>query len=209
MANVLSREKRERVLVLGRLLWTLRRIEEATGVRRETASAYLRAAGIPVRSPGRWGQPGKPAKEVSTDSGDGAKPAIGVSTDAAAVSAPEPAPLTPWPPRPGRAPGASACEPYRELIEEALGRGRNAVAIYQDLVTEHGFKAKYASVMRFVRRLRGAKRPEPCGVILTEPGHEAQVDYGDGPMVRDPVTGRYRRTRLFIRNCSPRPVWSE
>ena len=64
------------------------------------------------------------------------------------------------------------------------------MAIYQDLVTEHGFAAKYASVMRFVRRLRGAKRPEPCGVILTEPGQEAQVDYGDGPMVRDAAYGQ-------------------
>jgi transposase len=24
------------------------------------------------------------------------------------------------------------------------------------------------------------------------------VDYGTGPMVRDPTTGRYRRTRLFV-----------
>jgi hypothetical protein len=40
MANVLSKEKREQVLALGRLGWPLRRIEEATGVRRETASAF-------------------------------------------------------------------------------------------------------------------------------------------------------------------------
>ena len=42
---------------------------------------------------------------------------------------------------PARSP--SACEPYRELIEEAVGR-RNAVAIYQDLVDDHGFTAQYA-----------------------------------------------------------------
>jgi hypothetical protein len=35
-------------------------------------------------------------------------------------------------------------------------------------------------------------------VILTAPGEEAQVDYGTGPMVRDPDTGKYRRTRLFV-----------
>ena len=46
MANVLGREKREQVLALGRLGWTLRRIEAETGVRRETASTYLKAAGI-------------------------------------------------------------------------------------------------------------------------------------------------------------------
>ena len=57
--------------------------------------------------------------------------------------------------RPGRAPSASACEPYRELIAEALGRGRNAMAIWQDLVDDHGFTARYASVRRFVVTLRG------------------------------------------------------
>jgi hypothetical protein len=60
MANVLSAEKRQQVIALGRLGWSPRRIEEATGVRRETASAYLQAAGVPVRSPGRWGQSPKP-----------------------------------------------------------------------------------------------------------------------------------------------------
>src|SRR5439155_6345566 len=68
MANVLSAEKREQVIALGRLGWSLRRIEEATGVRRETAGAYLKTAGVVVRPPGRWGQPPKPAIEVSTDS---------------------------------------------------------------------------------------------------------------------------------------------
>lgn len=42
MGNVLSREKREQVIALGRLGWSLRRIKHATGVRRETASDYLR-----------------------------------------------------------------------------------------------------------------------------------------------------------------------
>ena len=59
MGNVLSAEKRQQVIALGRLGWSLRRIEEATGVRRETASTYLRAAGVVVRPPGRWGQPPK------------------------------------------------------------------------------------------------------------------------------------------------------
>src|SRR3989442_8352985 len=46
------------------------------------------------------------------------------------------------PPLPGRAPSASACEPYREIIAEALAVGRNAVAIWQDLVDDHGFAAQ-------------------------------------------------------------------
>src|SRR6516225_541050 len=70
MTNILSDDKRQQVLALGRLGWPLRRIEQATGVRRETASAYLKAAGLAVRPPGRWGHPlANPAKEVSTDPG--------------------------------------------------------------------------------------------------------------------------------------------
>jgi transposase len=187
MANVLSNEKREQILALGRLGWSLRRIEEATGVRRETASAYLRAAGVTVRPPGRWGRPPpNPAKQTSTDPGATAKPAIETSTD------------LPWPPPPGRSPQASACEPYWEWIEEAVRRGRTAMAIWQDLVDDHGFACGYASVKRFVAKLRTEAPREAHPVIETAPGEEAQVDYGDGPMVRHPETGKYRRTRLFV-----------
>ena len=191
MANLLSKEKKQQVIALGRLGWTLRRIETATGVRRETAGAYLKAAGLAVRPPGRWGHPpAKPAIEVSTDRPN---PASEVSTDFGADSA-----VGAWLPAARRAPTASACEPYRELIELALGRGRNAMAIWQDLVDQHGFAARYASVRRFVVRLRGARTPAAHPVIVTPPGEEGQVDYGEGPMVRHPVTGKYRRTRLYV-----------
>src|SRR6266581_6979979 len=98
MANILSDEKKQQVIALGRLGWTLRRIEAATGVRRETAGAYLKAAGLAVRPPGRWGHPpAKPAIEVSTDS---ANPASAVSTDFGVGSA-HPVELPPWPPSTG------------------------------------------------------------------------------------------------------------
>src|SRR5437870_13197567 len=80
MSNVLSEEKKQQVIALGKLGWSLRRIEEATGVRRETASVYLKAAGVVVCLPG-WGRraPAKPANEVPPD--PGSKPAIGVTPD--------------------------------------------------------------------------------------------------------------------------------
>jgi transposase len=191
MSNVLEHTTQHQILALGRLGWTLSRIQATTGVRRETISGYLKAAGIPVRGRGRPSESKpKPAisdGEVSTDSGP-PNPAIRTegSTDPSAV------------PRPGRAPSASACEPYRELIVEALGRGRNAMAIWQDLVDGHGFPARYASVRRFVVALRGRTPHDARVVILTAPGEEGQVDYGEGPMVRHPQTGKYRRTRLFV-----------
>src|SRR5439155_17323567 len=183
MANILGDDKRQQILALGRLGWPLRRIEQATGVRRETATAYLKPAGIAIRGPRRRRPPAKPASEVSTD---------------LSPLPPGLAALPAWPPPTSRAPTASACEPYRELIELALSRGRNAMAIWQDLVDQHHFPARYASVRRFVGTLRGQRTPEAHPVIVTAPGEEGQVDYGDGPMVRHPVTRKYRRTRLFV-----------
>jgi hypothetical protein len=55
VSNVLTEEKKQQVLTLGRLGWSLRRIEKQTRVRRETAAAYLKAAGIALRPPGAWG----------------------------------------------------------------------------------------------------------------------------------------------------------
>ncbi len=55
MSNVLNEEKKQQIIALGKLGWTLRRIEQATGVCRETISQYLKAAGVGVRPSGSWG----------------------------------------------------------------------------------------------------------------------------------------------------------
>src|SRR6266571_5845951 len=99
MSNVLDDDKQQQIRALGRLGWTLSRIQEATGIRRETVGGYLKLAGVPVRGRGRPSESKpKPAisTEVSTDSGP-PKPAIsdGVSTDSP----------RPFPPK--RAPSAS------------------------------------------------------------------------------------------------------
>jgi transposase len=78
-----------------------------------------------------------------------------------------------------------------------LGIGSNS-AFFQDLVDSYGFRDSYQSVKRFVRRLRGLRSPEARAIIETPPGEELQVDYGSGPMVRDPQSGKYRRTRMFV-----------
>jgi transposase len=154
MANVLSEQKRHEVLALGRLGWSLRKIEEATGVRRETASNYLKSAGIVVRAP-RKRRLSKPASETSTDSAkpasevsaDSAKPASEASTDSAELERQSPT----------VSPSASVCEPHRELIEQAVSLGRNAKAIWQDLVDDcqwsprnAGFRTGLAAAVRKV-----------------------------------------------------------
>ena len=126
--------------------------------------------------------PAKTANEVITDFGAELAPC------ATAVPVPQP----------GHSPSASACAPHQEAIELGLSRGRNAMAIWQDLVDTSGFAAGYQSVRRFVSKLQPSQSPEARAVIETAPGEEAQVDYGTGPMVRDTHSGKYRRTRLFV-----------
>jgi transposase len=227
MANVLKDEKKQQIIALGRLGWSLRKIQEATRVRRETISAYLRGAGVEIWPPGRWKREGKakPAIEVITGS-EAAKPAIPrLSGPLNLNSNPNPNPENRPPkgkatatskpaievitdfgvgssgqePEKSKAVGsASSCERYREIIELSLSRDRNAMAIWQDLVSDYGFKSGYQSVRRFAYKLRGTQVPQARAVILTAAGEEGQVDYGSGPMVREPKSGKYRRTRLFV-----------
>ena len=216
MSNVLSEEKKQQVIALGRLGWSLRRIQRAIGVRRETAAGYLRAAGVELRPSGGGGRSApaaaKPATQVTTDFGaakpasegvatdpDPAKPAIEVTTDSAAARPANGAAVTTDSalpastgqaaasglPRPNRSPTASACEAYREAIELGLGQGRNAMAIWQDLVSDYGFASSYQSVKRFVGKLRGVQSPEARVVIETAPGE----DYGE--------------CRVMVRNALP------
>jgi hypothetical protein len=86
--------------------------------------------------------------------------------------------------------------PTGRSLKPSWQRVATRMAIWQDLVDRHGFSGRYASIKRFVRKLCGSPAPEVRVVIETAPGEEAQVDYGTGPMVRDPQSGKYRRTRL-------------
>src|SRR5271166_6014487 len=126
MGNVLEKANQEQVIALGRLGWSLRQIEAATGVRRETAGAYLRSAGIGLRAPGGWGRkpPSKAATSVTTGQlgEEAAKPANEVITGfLPEVTLPEQSVKRP----------SGASEPYREQIELELSRGRNAMGIWQ------------------------------------------------------------------------------
>src|ERR1700687_4310716 len=77
MANVLKEEKKQQIIAWGRLGWSLRKIQEATRVRRETISAYLRGAGVEIWPPGRWKRERKAKAAIGVITGsEAAKPAL-------------------------------------------------------------------------------------------------------------------------------------
>ena len=171
--NVLKIQKQNDVLALVRAKLSFRDIEERLGIRRETASKYAQAAGL-------WQPPSKPATpgEVATGSesktGHAPQPR---PPDGGASSSPPPS----SPPKiPAHA--RSACEPHREWIEAQIRLGRNAQAIYQQLVDEFAFTHRYNSVKRFVRGLK-REDPEQFDRLEFAPGEEAQVDYGQGAQI--------------------------
>lgn len=65
-----------------------------------------------------------------------------VATDPKCTSPPE---VPTDPPR-----SRSVCEPHRGFIEAEAAKGRNAVAIYQDLVEHHGYTGAYVVIASLV-----------------------------------------------------------
>lgn len=181
-------------------IWTLlragnsqREIERRTGISRHTIRAWAQ----------RFAAQGDPPPESNCP---------GVATDSAATLASQTAPPRPPASTLAASAGSSLCEPHRAFIEAQLRLGRNAMAIYQELVDVHGFAGRYNSVKRFVARMR-VREPEQFDRLSFAPGEEMQVDYGEGAPTRVPGSDRYRKPRLFVatlrysRRSFRRVVW--
>jgi len=158
-----------------------RQINRTTGVDRKTIRKYDRSDGLPAS------QEDFPPKAPT-----GQEVATGLEDE----SGQNPPPRPPAPENKLPKHARSACEPHREWIEQQVRLGRNATAIYQDLVERFGFNHRYNSVKRFVR---GLKKRDPRQYDRLEflPGEEAQVDYGTGALTLH-SNGKYRRPRLFV-----------
>ena len=166
--NVLKSHLRITIVTLLKSGTAQREIERRTGVDRKTIRRYERMANSPGVASGSEGASGQ---------------------------TPPPRPPAPAAKAPPSA-TLSACEPQRAWIEAQVSLGRNAVAIYQDLVEGHGFTHRYNSVKRFVAKLK-AREPERFDVLQFAPGEEAQVDYGQGALTLY-KPGRYKRPWLFV-----------
>ncbi|MDD5511817.1 MAG: IS21 family transposase [Dehalococcoidales bacterium] len=91
----------------------------------------------------------------------------------------------------------STVEPYRQTVEKLIDQGVEMVAIHRRLVRNHGYTGSYTSVRRFVSNI---KPKEPTAVIRieTEPGREAQVDFGSAGRMYDPKTHKTRQSYCFV-----------
>lgn len=73
---------------------------------------------------------------------------------------------------------ASGLEPYQEMIRDWLGQEAYTARRLHRMVVEQGYGGSYETVKRYVRRVRGERARVAYLRFETEPGVQAQVDYG-------------------------------
>lgn len=172
--NELKMDLQQSIVTLTGSGWSQRRIARELGINRETVAKYRREA--------RAAKVPKPAILPAGSSEEfESKPAI-----------------VPTGSRAGR---KSQCEPFREQITLSAQAGLSAQRIYQDLVSEYQFSGNYDSVKRFVRGL-GQTHELPFRRMESEPGQEAQVDFGQGAWVFQEQGRRRPHVLRVVLSCS-------
>jgi len=91
----------------------------------------------------------------------------------------------------------SLVEPFADLVTKWAKEGVQATTIWATLRRTHGYEGGYSSVQRFVRKIKPAKT-NPTMILDFNPGEAAQVDFGSGPLIFDPETGKNQRTWFFL-----------
>lgn len=103
----------------------------------------------------------------------------------------------------------STVEPHRERVVKWRREGLQVTTIWRLLKRVHHFSGSYSAVRRFVNKLE----PEPSQRTMRlefVPGEAAQVDFGSGPKLPDPITGEETSTWVFIMTlCWSRHQYAE
>ena len=104
----------------------------------------------------------------------------------------------------------STLKEHEERIARWSGKGIQGTTIHAALVRNHGYTGSYSAVKRALRRIVPVAPPEATMRLIFAPGEAAQVDFGAGPAMIDPVTGEIRKTWFFVMTlCWSRHQYAE
>lgn len=87
--------------------------------------------------------------------------------------------------------------PYRDQIEAWVKQGIQASTIHAALQRQQGYTGSYNTIQRFVKALKG-KSQAVTMMLEFQPGECAQVDFGAGPALIDPITNEIIKTWIFV-----------
>jgi len=196
MSNRLSMAQTQAIQALAATGQSKRAISRALGVDRGTVAKTLSQI---QNQPPVWEAPtgsgDAPVGFQNTDPVDQTGPTSVAESDVETCSPGIPAHSLSTPDGAGTPAGSrSECEPYRDEIVRKLEQGLTAQRIWQDLIDEFGFAAKYQSVRRYVARLQ-KKTPQLVRRMEVAAGEEAQVDFGTGAWIT--ADGKRRRSWVF------------
>ncbi len=103
----------------------------------------------------------------------------------------------------------STLEPHRKQVEAWHREGIQKSTILRILRRRFGYAGSYSSVCRFVDKLDPLPKDRTIRLHF-KPGEAAQVDFGSGPKLPDPVTGQPRSTWFFVMTlCWSRHQYAE
>ncbi len=102
-----------------------------------------------------------------------------------------------------QAPAKEILGRYRDEISKLwTEKDMTAKQVMRLLAERHALKVSYATVLRYVGDEFNHGKPDATVHLETEPGEEAQVDFGYVGRMRDPESGKDRKTWCFVMTLS-------
>ena len=80
-----------------------------------------------------------------------------------------------------RPPRGSNLDPYTEHVERRIAEGLENCRVLNREIRALGYQGSYSTVVQYVRPRRRCRQPEATMRFETEPGEQAQVDWGSCP----------------------------
>lgn len=103
----------------------------------------------------------------------------------------------------------STLEPFREQVLAWHSQGLKKTTILRLLRRRHSYAGSYSSLCRFLDKLDLLPKQRTMRLHFA-PGEAAQVDFGSGPKLPDPITGELRKTWFFLMTlCWSRHQYAE